>query len=174
MKGSRALDGRGLAILRSVFQFREQEASRLDRPPFKVMPESALLQLASDPRADLTKVKGLGRYGRRPANRKLRAAIDEGLRSPRVTRPKRPRTGDALSPSERKRADARLKVLKSWRKEQGEKLHLDPGLLWPAVSLERLARRPDSLRAEFESPEVRRWQEREFGASLRGVLASLG
>ncbi len=173
MKGSRALDGRGLAILQSLFQFREREASRLDRPPFKVMPESALLRLASEPRADLYKVKGLGRYGRRPANRKLRAAIDEGLGSPSVTRPKRPRTADPLSPAERKRADARLKVLKTWRKQQSERLSLDPGLLWPAVSLERLARRPDSLRAEFESSEVRRWQERELGASLGRLLATL-
>ena len=115
----------------------------------------------------------MGRYGRRTANRKLRAAIDEGLRSPHVTRPKRTRTGDALSPSERKRADARLKVLKTWRKEQGERLSLDPGLLWPAVSLERLARRPDSLASELTSPEVRRWQEREFGASLGGVSQRL-
>ena len=138
------------------------------------MPDSALIELATEPAADLSKVKGLGRFGRRPANRGLRAAIEEGRKSAPVTRPKRTRTGEALSPAERKRAEARLKILKTWRKELGLKLGLDPALLWPAVSLERLARRPDSLASELASPEVRRWQGREFGESLRGILATLG
>ena len=138
------------------------------------MPDSALIELASEPAADLSKVKGLGRFGRPPANKGLRDVIDEGLKSAPVTRPKRARTGEALSPAERKKAEARLKILKTWRKEQGLKLLLDPALLWPAVSLERLARRPDSLDSELVSAEVRSWQQREFEASLSGVLASLG
>ena len=174
IKGGRGLNGKDLAILRSLFRFREREASRRDRPPFKVMPDSALIELASEPAADLSKVKGLGRFGRPPANKGLRAVIDEGLKSAPVTRPKRARTGEALSPAERKKAEARLKILKTWRKEQGLKLLLDPALLWPAVSLERLARRPGSLSSELVSPEVRSWQQREFEASLSGVLASLG
>ena len=174
IKGGRGLNGRGLVILRSLFWFREREASRRDRPPFKVMPDSALMELATEPAADLSKVKGLGRFGRRPANRGLRAAIDEGLKSPPVTRPKRARTGEALSPAERKRAEARLKSLKTWRKELGQEVRLDPALLWPAVSLERLARRPGSLSSELLSPEVRSWQGREFCSALRGVLATLG
>ena len=72
VKGSQGLDGRGLAILRSLFQFREREASRLDRSRFRVMPDSALVQVASEPTADLSAVKGLGRYGRSPACEGLR------------------------------------------------------------------------------------------------------
>ena len=99
MKGSRDLDGRGLAVLRSLFQFREREARRLDRPPFRVMPDSALVQLSSDSSSDLTTVKGLGRFGRPPASRGLRAAIEEGLRARPVTRPKRTQNGKNIEPS---------------------------------------------------------------------------
>ena len=99
MKGSRDLDGRGLAVLRSLFQFREREARRLDRPPFRVIPDSALVQLSSDSSSDLTTVKGLGRFGRPPASRGLRAAIEEGLRARLVTRPKRAWTGKNIEPS---------------------------------------------------------------------------
>ena len=81
IKGSRDLDGRGLAVLRSLFQFRERAARRLDRPPFKVIPDSALVQLSSDSSSNLTTVKGLGRFGRPPASRGLKAAIEEGLRA---------------------------------------------------------------------------------------------
>ena len=56
----------------------------------------------------------------------------------------------------------------------GEDLGLNPGLLWPAASLERLARYPESLEAELASAEVRKWQQREFSASLQQVVATLG
>ena len=172
MKGSRDLDGRGLAVLRSLFQFREREARRLDRPPFRVIPDSALVQLSSDSSSDLTTVKGLGRFGRPPASRGLRAAIEEGLRARLVTRPKRTRNGKILSPAERREVEVRLRALKTWRSQLGQELRLDPGLLWPTVSLERLARSPGSLDAELVSPEVRSWQKGEFGAALRGVLVA--
>ena len=61
---------------------------------------------------------------------------------------------------------------KTWRSQLGQELRLDPGLLWPTVSLERLARSPGNLDAELASPEVRSWQKREFGAALRGVLVA--
>ena len=174
IKGSRDLDGRGLAVLRSLFQFREREASRLDRPPFKVMQDSALVRLSAEPATDLSRVRELGRFRRRPDDRRLRAAIAEGLESRPVTRPKRERTGDRLGPAERKRATARLKKLKEWRNQIGRELQLDASLLWPTVSLERLSRCPSGLDAEVDSPEVRGWQRREFGESLRRVLATLG
>ena len=173
IKGSRDLDGRGLAVLRSLFQFRERAARRLDRPPFKVIPDSVLVQLSSDSSSNLTTVKGLGRFGRPPASRGLKAAIEEGLRARLVTRPKRTWNENILSPTERREVEIRLRGLKTWRSQMGQELRLDPGLLWPAVSLERLARSPDSLDAELVSPEVRRWQKREFGGALRGVLATL-
>ena len=173
IKGSRDLDGRGLAVLRSLFQFRERAARRLDRPPFKVIPDSALVQLSSDSSSNLTTVKGLGRFGRPPASRGLKAAIDEGLRAPLVSRPKRTWNQRILSPAERKEVEIRLRGLKTWRSRLGQELRLDPGLLWPTVSLERLARSPDSLDAELVSPEVRSWQKRDFSVALRGVLVAL-
>ena len=72
VKGSRDLDGRGLAVLRSLHSFRENEALVLDRPPFKVMSDSVIAALASDPRADIGKVKGIGEI--RPGSRRLRGA----------------------------------------------------------------------------------------------------
>ena len=173
-KGSRHLDGRGLAVLRALFQFREEQARRLDRPYFKVIPDFALVELASEPAADLSTVKGLGRFGRPPADRGLRAAIHDGLRSQPVTRPRRPRSRDVPGPAERERIGARLRSLKAWRSRLGEDLGLDPSLLWPTVSLERLARQPRDLQSELAAPEVRDWQKREFATSLTRALAGLG
>ena len=67
----------------------------------------------------------------------------------------------------------RSKSLKTWRSQLGKELAMDSALLWPAVSLERLARRPRDLHSELDSPEVRSWQKREFSSALRRVLATL-
>jgi len=172
-KGSRDLDGKGLAILRSLFRFREQEAIRLDRPLFKVVADSVLVRLSSNPEADLATVKGLGRFGRHPADSSLREAINEGLRSCPETRPIRKLNREMGGTPNRDVVRDRLKTLKIWRSELGNELRLDASLLWPAVSLERLARCPDSFHSELVSPDVRRWQKREFGEALKEVVAAL-
>ncbi len=173
IKGSRSLDGRGLAILRSLCQFREREAGRLDRPLFRLMSDSALVQLSSQPDADFSTVKGLGRYGRLPASRGLKAAVDAGIKARSVNLPNRAHATLPLSPAERKRVRKRLGSLKMWRRHLGQELRLNPGLLWPAVSLERLARYLGGLDTELSNPKIRNWQKHEFGETLRGFLATL-
>jgi ribonuclease D len=46
LKAARDLDGAGRVVLRALWIAREERASALDRPPFKVMPESALVEVA--------------------------------------------------------------------------------------------------------------------------------
>jgi ribonuclease D len=46
LKAVRELDAGARAVLRALWIAREERASALDRPPFKVMPESALLEVA--------------------------------------------------------------------------------------------------------------------------------
>ena len=46
MKGARELDAGGRAVLRALWIAREARASELDRPPFKVMPEQTMLEVA--------------------------------------------------------------------------------------------------------------------------------
>ena len=172
IKGSRDMDGRALAVLRSLHAFRENEALRRDRPPFKVMSDSVLTALAAAPKSNLAGVKGIGRYGHGRAAAAVRRAIREGLRADPVQRPRSPRPeGDRLSPKERNQARSRLRLLKKWRAGQAADLRLDPALVWPAVSLERLAARPESLPAELECGDVRQWQGREFGDSLGKFVA---
>ena len=174
VKGNRALDGRGLAVLRSLHGFREREALRRDRPPFKVFSDAVILALAASPGSDLAQVKGIGRYGHGSASSGVRRAIRDGLEAPPVERPRSRQQRDwRLSSEERKKATERLRLLKGWRAGHASRLKLDGGLLWPAVSLERLSRRSDGLDEELVSREVRQWQRGELGESLRSFLERL-
>jgi len=62
LKGARDLDAGGRAVLRALWILREERAGALDRPPFKVMPEQAMLEVARRrPKAeqDLLRIPGV-------------------------------------------------------------------------------------------------------------------
>ena len=167
VKGSRDLDARGLAVLKALYEYREEEARRLDRPPGYVLPAEAMVCLAANPAAALSEVPRLGPAAVRRYGRGIRRALREGMQAPPYERPRSPNPPrQKSSPAQ----TARLARMKRWRVDLGAGLNLDPSLLWPMRSLERLARDPASFDAELSAPEVRRWQIREFGESLRGAL----
>ena len=168
IKGTKDLNGRGLAILRSLFLFREEEALRQHRPPFFVIPHTALITLATSPTMALSEVPGLGQTGLKRFGLGLQQALREGLAAPPITRPL-PMTNKRMS----REQIQRLGHLKAWRISLGTTLSLDPSLLWPTASLERLAKAPDMLDSELTSADIRHWQRERFAAALSAYLKSL-
>jgi len=167
VKGAKNLDGCGLAILRSLFLFREEEARRQHRPLFFVMPDVTLISLATSPTAALSEVPGLGQAGLQRFGRGLQQALRDGLAAPPIHRPP-PMTAERVSHKQIQR----LSRLKAWRASLSATLSLDPTLLWPTASLERLAKAPDTLGVEITSANIRRWQRDHFASSLHAYLES--
>ncbi len=168
IKEAKNLDGCGLAILRSLFLFREKEARRQRRPPFFVIPDAALIYLATSPTAALSEVPGLGQTGLQRFGRGLHQALRDGLAAPPIHRPP-PMTAEPVSHEQIQR----LSRLKAWRSSISVTLSLDPTLLWPTASLERLAKSPDTLGVELTSTNIRCWQRDHFASSLHAYLESL-
>ena len=166
LKGSRRLDGQQKAILKRLFILREAEARRRNRPPYYVLSHETLVYLASNPAVDLAQLPALRRQVDSRFGRLLRAALDRGLADPPISNPIR-YSVQLMTPIEIER----LQILKKWRLNLGRQLSIDPALVWPMVSLERLAKAPRTLGAEFQSPEVRQWQREQFATSLGAVLA---
>lgn len=168
IKGTHKLDGYSLAILRSLYLFREKEARRWRRPPILLIPDVVLSSLANNPTMSLAEVPSLGQIGLKRFGRGLRKALHNGFIAPPINRPPVIST-DRLNNKQIKR----LGLLKIWRTSQGETLSLDPSLLWPKASLERLARAPDTLEIELKSKDIRHWQREQFTSSLQDFLKSL-
>jgi ribonuclease D len=166
VKGGRDLDERGLAILSSLFDFREEEARRQHRPPFFVLTDTALVFLAGNPEAHLSAVPGLGQAGLKRLGKGLREALSQGLNAQPVSRP---RTRKYISREQLRRFNR----LKEWRTSLARSLSLDPSILWPLTSLEQLAREPDTIDSELESENIRRWQRNVFADSLMDCLDSI-
>lgn len=162
IKGAESLDGGGLAVLRSLFLFREQEALRRHRPPFFVMPDEILVALSTSRTADLG-----GFCNAEPP--RFRADLQQALRDGLAAQPIQsiPRMRFEPMNSEQTR---RFTSLKTWRTSLAAKLALDPSIIWPMVSLQRLAKEPDTLDTEAISDNVRRWQNEQFTSSLQTYL----
>ena len=171
IKGSSRLGPRSLAVLKQLFLFREEEARRIDCPPFRVLTNEALLILANSPDLELHKVRGLPTGIARRVGEHIREAIHRGRYGPEVRQPLHPKN----KPWEPE-TQARVKLLKLWRSQQGASLGLDPALVWPAASLERLAHYWNGSAAESPddgAPEVRNWQRREFSQALQQSLVQV-
>jgi ribonuclease D len=163
IKGAQHLDGRALAVLKDLFLFRESEAQRQHRPPFFIIPDVALIYLSNNPSANLNEVPGLGQSVER-IGPGVRQALLEGQGAEPVERPHV--AYESLNPGQMRL----LSCLKVWRESLGQSLCLDPSLLWPTPSLERLAKAPGLFAAELNSSNIRAWQRLQFAASLESYL----
>ena len=175
VKGSKDIEGQNLSVLKKLYEFREDEAISKDRPPFKIISDSILVSIAREPQRDLSEIKGIGWWSRPEPSARLRKVIRRGLEGSPITRPRK-QGNDAprLSNKQRERANMRLRSLKLWRKNLGGELGLDPSILWPTSSLNKLSRSPGDLEVEIEHPEVRTWQRREFEDLLKTTLQKVG
>ena len=173
VKGSKSLDGQALSVLQALYSIREDEAIGRDRPPFKIVGDSVLVAIATKPQADYSEIKGIGAWGRSSVSKRIRKIAVEALDKPPIERPRgKSIRRNNMSNKERERANVRLKELKEWRKSLGDAISVDPSLLWPTNSLNRLSRDLCSFEEEISEPEVRKWQVMEFGSRLKEKLAS--
>jgi ribonuclease D len=139
VKGARELTPAQAAILQALFAYREQQAERIDRPPFKVMGEATLMELVR--RAPRTPDQLHGLPGMTPdqihryAHGLLRA-IQQGLEAPAQRAPQTEREPDEVQ--------NRYDRLHTWRKDRARLRGVESDVILPRTALWDLARRPPS------------------------------
>jgi ribonuclease D len=171
MKGAKALDGRGLAVLRELFQWRDDLAQRTDRAAFRILNNEPMLVMAKSPPSDLAALKEVRGIGPEQAERRgkdILAAVRRALAIPEGELPRIPRPARrAQDPA----YEARLERLKAVRNQLALRYDLAPGVLCSNGTLEAIARiTPLSLDDMSAIRELRRWQIREFGSELLAAL----
>jgi ribonuclease D len=170
IKGARRLNPEELGVLRALYLMRDARAREMDRPPFKVLGNGALLEIAErKPRklSDLLEIKGITDLLVRRLGREVIAAVKEGSREHHGPIPK-------LAGNGRRRmdrgAERRLGALKQWRSKRAAELALDPGVLCPNSALEAIAWRAPATVADLGSlQELKGWFVREFGEEVTAV-----
>jgi len=173
LKGARELTPRGLAVLHDLYDLRERLALAADRPPFKILGDATLVQLAARlpaDRAALVPVPGctprvIDRWGERVLETIARA----------------PETPPALAAAPLRRpglpgaARRRIEALRVWRAEASKRVGLEPGLVLPNRLITAVAEAaPRDVESLAAIDGVRRWRAEAFGVELIATLATIG
>jgi ribonuclease D len=166
LKGARELSATGLAILRELYELREQLALAADRPPFKILSEATLVALATTAPGEVDALAGIVGCTPRVIARwggAMLEAIARGRNAPPAPpAASRPR-GPSLSNAARRRIDA----LRHWRTDAAPRLGLDPGVLLPNRLIRVIAEgAPHDLAALARVEGVRRWRVEVLGNEL--------
>jgi len=169
--GARDLDPAGLGVLRELFRFRDAQARKEDRPPFKVLSDAALLRLAAarptSPRA-LAQVSGIPSYVLQRYRAAFLDATARGIAAPQHAQPRPHLRGQ---PPLDNSARTRLVQLKEWRKRRAATRGVEPDVIVSNDVLYAAARKnPRTLDALVTATGLGPWKTREYGEEMLGVL----
>ncbi|MGM0454150.1 MAG: ribonuclease D [Thermodesulfobacteriota bacterium] len=164
VKGAGRLDQQSLAVLEQMLRFRYETARKKDRPPFKIISNKVLLELAKikpDTASRLYGTRLLSEKQYHMYGQSLVAAICTGKQTPKDRLPVYPRKSRAhVSPA----VTRRTKALKKWRDDKAKKLEIDPAMLVSKAAMQQIAEKvPKNLDELRAVEELKPWQIRAFG-----------
>jgi ribonuclease D len=136
---------RELTILSELTVCRDEIAEKLDRPPFKVIANNMLLDIAKNiPEKDVDLASiGLSQKQIRLWGGQILAAARRGVDAPLVKMEQAKRPGDALL--------KRLDKLKTWRKKIAEEMKVDSDIVLPKKFLGAMAEHPPGSMDELKN-----------------------
>jgi ribonuclease D len=175
IKGARAMSAESLGVLRELYMVRDRRAREIDRPPFKVLANRTLLEIAeTKPRneAQLAAVKGVTELVLRRLGREVLAAVEHGIEKKHGPLPRRSEGEGPVRRRIERHAERYVAALKRWRAARARELQIDPGVLFPNATLETIAAQRPSSRDELaRMPGVKGWFARSFGSEVLEALA---
>ncbi|MGH9253899.1 MAG: ribonuclease D [Vicinamibacterales bacterium] len=167
VKGARDLSPEQAAVLEALFAYREQEAERMDRPPFKVMGEAMLMALTRRVPSrveDLQALPGMTPEQIRRHAHGVLHAIQQGLHAPARRAPQATRESDEV----RDRYDR----LHTWRKERARARGVESDVIVPRTALWDLARRAPRTHDELTHiMDFGPWRRDTYGDEILALLS---
>jgi len=164
IKGAKALKRRQLAILRALVKWRDSEAAHLDRAPFRVLSNTALIDIARRAPGDADTLRAIGGVGASTIRRHGATILDAVRAGLAVSESELPSLQRKPRPAYNSAYDQRLERLKQLRNARAQAIGMEPGLLCPNGTLQAIARaEPDGSHALAEISELRQWQREVVG-----------
>lgn len=166
--GAQDLSPRQAAILMELCLYREERARVTDQPPFRVLTNQTLLDLAQRiprKRSELNNVAELSSKLIERHGTALLEAVERGIVGPPAYRPPVERPSDDVL--------ARLENLRNWRKLTAREMGVESDVILPRDVLEEIARR-DPANLEELKAIVRNlpWRFDHFGHKILQVIKS--
>lgn len=170
VRRGQGLSAQGLAILRELARWRDQEARERDRPPGSVLHDEMLVEIARRAPRTLDELQRLRGFPSRELERSgamLVALVAEGLAVPEAERPQATQ-GRGPTPAE----ELIIKVLEASLKALCAREKLSSAFIASRADLETLVRRYRQGRLATEgSPILEGWRGALVGQELLAVLS---
>lgn len=175
IKGLKSFSRKELASVRSLWHWREKEAQRANTPPFKIMGNALLLELAlwvhSHPGQTVDRGPKLPRHckGKRMDALNKAARVARSLPEDQWPTLKRKKGRQYVSFS--KREIAQLDALRSACSRIAAELGITASVLAPRTSLEAIVReKPGIMEEIMRSGRITRWQARLLAPDIQRFL----
>lgn len=169
LKGARALDPDGQQALRELFVLRHRAADAADLPPFKIMNNEVLIELARRRPKSLRDLAHVPGFSPRQA-RKLGEQVLAALARARELGPLRRAPSLPAKDGTSGLSDAEFELherLKLWRTERAKREGFDASLVLNRHGLLRLAQTKPRTRYELALVDgVQAWQAEAFGDEI--------
>jgi ribonuclease D len=165
LRGVMDLEPAQRAILQSLFEWRETEARRIDRPPYHVLTVETMGKLAQQAPDSIDGLAAAGLGGRTLGQygRALLQAIQRGKARP----PPVPHRGYGMD----ERSQARLEALRKWRKRRAEARGVESDVILCRDAMFRIARHaPQSFAALSEIPGVGAFRLNAYADEILAAL----
>lgn len=171
LPGVRTLADDGLPVLRELYLWRENQARREDRPPFKVLDQRTIIELSRQQPATfgaLRSISGMSDSQVRRYGDAILHAITRGLKAPT---PQPPRRANGRSRPDAKTHE-RFDALRTWRTERARQRGVDPDVVLTNDQLLTISRHaPATLSALAALDVVGPWKLQEYGDAILRIVA---
>jgi ribonuclease D len=166
--GARDLTSRQASILLELLKWRENKACELDRPPFKVIGNDELIEIAFTQPGSVAILKTRAHISERLADRygpELIHAVEVGQKHPPLRCPASTRPDGAYR--------NRLDRLKEFRKQAAIEMKVESDIILPRDLLYQLAEQPPADWSEFEERmQLFPWRLRHYGEQIFSAIQS--
>ena len=173
-KGASKLDPRGLAVLESILQLRDNTARLRGVPPFKILGNATIMEIAERKpvtEKDLERIKGLSAGQARMLGRSILKQTVECMTGPENELPAFPANSEQRIGA---KALKKVKALKEWRERRAKEMGIDPSLVCTNAQIQALALASPKRQKDLEGIHtIRAWQRRLFGSEICSLLARM-
>jgi ribonuclease D len=167
VKGTQKFSQQQLAILHELCIWRETQARRMNRPPFKVIDNKRLVTITETLPVTEDDLSALGLtalqlhlYGK-----EILQAVGRGKLTPLISRPRRARPNQAFL--------ERLNILSEWRKTTGLKIGVESDIILPKNWMHNIAEKnPKNLNDLAAFMPHAPWRLEKFGDEILKLLST--
>lgn len=166
VKGVYDLDAVGRSVLRELYRYRDDEAGRLDRPPFKVIGDQTLIELARMRPTQLSHLRRVPGMTERQVARHGRNVLLAVTRGKTAEPPRLP-ARKSIDPQ----VVERYERLREWRKAVAAQRGVEADVIVSNAALMALARRRVNRLSDLEGIDgLGPWRRKTYGPAIIETL----